>query len=168
VLQSLLRAGWSESSYEKDDSYLKNVNYLFGRPPDAVFRKSRGKSTERNEMSLWLAPLRNDGKAVWMVQLKHAIGQRYKINEIFFGSAQDPDVDDGRNFLLQNLWYSQSLRSVAYTTTGKVVPMETPVLDFNNNPFFTDGTRIVMWLSGEPVGLLEASMIEWDEPEVAR
>lgn len=168
VLQSLLRAGWSETSYEKDDIYLKNVNYLFGRPPDAVFRKSRGKSTERNEMSLWLAPLRNDGKAVWMVQLKHAIGQRYKINEIFFGSAQDPDVDDGRNFLLQNLWYSQSLSAVAYTTTGKVVPMETPVQDFNNNPFFTDGARIVMWLSGEPVGLLEVSAIEWDEPDGAR
>ncbi len=45
-----------------------------------------------------------------MGQIKHAIGQRYKINEIFFGSAQDPDVDDGRNFLLQNLWYSQSLK----------------------------------------------------------
>ena len=168
ILQSLLRAGWSETSYEKDDIYLNNVNYLFGRPPDAVFRKSRGKSTERNEMSLWLAPLRSDGKPVWMVQIKHAIGQRYKINEIFFGSAQDPDVDDGRNFLLQNLWYSQSLQEVAFTTTGKVVPMENPVMDFNNNPFFTDGVRIVMWLSGEPVGLLEVGRVVWDETEGAR
>jgi hypothetical protein len=168
VLQSLLRAGWSETSYDKDDNYLKNANYLFGRPPDAVFRKSRGKSTERNEMSLWLAPLRSDGKGVWMVQIKHAIGQRYKINEIFFGSAQDPDVDDGRNFLLQNLWYSQSLQKIEYTTTGKVVPMENPVLDFDNNPFFTDGARIVMWLSGEPVGLLEVSRVVWDEAEGAR
>ena len=161
VLQSLLRAGWSETSYDKNDNYLNNVNYLYARPPDAVFRKSRGKSGDRNELSLWLAPLRADGKAVWMGQIKHAIGQRYKINEIFFGSAQDPDVDDGRNFLLQNLWYSQSLSAVAYTQTGKVVPMENPQLDFNNNPFFSDGIRIVLWLSGEPVAMQETRNLMW-------
>jgi hypothetical protein len=37
VLQSLIRAGWTETSYEKDDNCLNNINYLFGRPPDAVF-----------------------------------------------------------------------------------------------------------------------------------
>ena len=163
VLKSLLRAGWTETSYEKHEKYLNNVNYLYGRPPDAVFRKSRRKSGERNELNLWLAPLRTDGKGVWMGQMKHAIGQRYKINEIFFGSAQDPDVDDGRNFLLQNLWYSQSLKTVAYTRTGKVVPMENPQLDFNNNPFFSDGNRIVMWLSGEPVALQETRNLQWGE-----
>ena len=168
VLQSLLRAGWSETSYEKDDKYLNNVNYLFSRPPDAVFRKSRGKSGDRNELSLWLAPLRADGKAVWMGQIKHAIGQRYIINEIFFGAAQDPDVDDGRNFLLQNLWYSQSLSAAAYTRTGKVVPMENPQLDFNNNPFFSDGGRIVMWLSGEPVAMQEVRNMHWSEPPGTR
>jgi len=164
ILQSLLRAGWSETSYERDDNYLNNTNYLFGRPPDAVFRKSRGKtkSTERNELSLWLAPMRTDGKAVWIAQIKHAIGRRYQINEIFFGSAQDPDVDDGRNFLLQNLWYSQTLEAVAYTKTGKVVPMEDPAVDFNDNPFFTDGVRIVMWLSGDPVALQDTRKMNWD------
>ena len=165
VLQSLLRAGWTETSYVKDANYLNKVNYLYGRPPDAVFRKSRGKSAgDRNELSLWLAPLRADGKAVWMGQIKHAIGQRYIINEIFFGAAQDPDVDDGRNFLLQNLWYSQSLSMMTLIPTGKVVPMESPQLDFNNNPFFTDGMRIVMWLSGEPVALHEARNLQWSEP----
>lgn len=166
VLQSLLRAGWSETSYEKDDNYLNNVNYLYGRPPDAVFRKSRGKTTytaERNELSLWLAPFRNDGVAVWMAQIKHAIGQRYKINEIFFGAAQDPDVDDGRNFLLQNLWYSQSLSAVAFLVTDYRVPMESPALDFNDNAYFTDGGKIVMWLSGDPVALQDARNLYWDD-----
>jgi hypothetical protein len=164
ILQSLLRAGWSETSYDKDDNYLNNANYLFERPPDAVFRKSRGRSktTERNELSLWLAPLRTDGKAVWIAQIKHAIGRRYQIEEIFFGSAQDPDVDDGRNFLLQNLWYSQTLEAVAYSRTGIVVPMEDPVIDFNDNPFFTDGIRVVMWLSADPVALQDTRNMNWD------
>ncbi len=171
VLQTMLRAGWSETSYEKDDNYLNNVNYLFGRPPDAVFRKSRGRSTlttDRNELSLWLTPLRNDGTGVWMAQIKHAIGQRYKINEIFFGAAQDPDIDDGRNFLLQNLWYSQTLLAVAYSDTGLAVPVSNPKLDFNNNAFFTDGGRIVMWLSGDPVALQDVKNFDWDKQATIR
>ncbi len=163
VLQSLLRSDWSETSYEKDENYLNNANYLFGRPPDAVFRKKRGKKTDRNELSLWLVPVQNNGKKVWLAQLRHAIGKRFQIDEIFFGSAQDPDVDDGRNFLLQNLWYSGSLDAVAFTTTGKVVSSETPVMDFNGNPFFSDGGRIVMWLSGDPVALQEVRRIDWDK-----
>jgi hypothetical protein len=163
ILQSLLRAGWSETSYERDDNYLNKSNYLFNRPPDAVFRKSRGKTTERNELSLWLTPSRVDGIEVWAAHIKHAIGRRYQINEIFFGSAEDPDVDDGRNFLLQNLWYSQSLEAVAYLKTGKVVPKEDPAVDFNNNPFFTDGTRIVLWLSGDPVALQDVRNMNWDQ-----
>ena len=171
VLQSLLRAGWSETSYEKDDNYLNNVEYLFGRPPDAVFRKSRGRSTlttDRNELSLWLAPVKNDGTGVWMAQIKHAIGQRYKINEIFFGAAQDPDVDDGRNFLLQNLWYSQSLLAVAFSDTGLAVPMNSPMLDFNNNAFFTDGGRVVLWLSGNPVALQDVRNLRWEDQPAIR
>ena len=168
LLQSLLRAGWTETSYKKNDTYLEKVNYLYGRPPDAVFRKSRRNSGEGNELSLWLAPLRADGRGVWMGQMKHAIGQRYKINEIFFGSTQDPDVNDGRNFLLQDLWYSQSLKTIAYTHTGKVVPMENPQLDFNNNPFFSDGRRFVMWLSGEPVALQETRNLQWGQPTGVR
>ena len=114
-------------------------------------------------MSLWLAPSRVDGTEVWVAQVKHAIGRRYQINEIFFGSAEDPDVDDGRNFLLQNLWYSQSLEAVAYLKTGKVVPKEDPAVDFNNNPFFTDGTRIVLWLSGDPVAMQDVRNLNWNE-----
>jgi hypothetical protein len=163
ILQSLLRAGWSETSYERNDMYLNKANFLFDRPADAVFRKSRGKTTERNELSLWLAPMRTEGKAIWIAQIKHAIGRRYQINEIFLGSAQDPDTDDGRNFFLQNLWYSQSLEVIAYTKTGKLVPVEAPVVDFNNNPFFSDGLRIVLWLSGDPVALQDARNQHSDE-----
>lgn len=106
---------------------------------------------------------------VWMAQIKHAIGQRYRINELFFGAAQDPDVDDGRNFLMQNLWYAQCLLAVAYTETGLTVPMANPMLDFNGNAFFTDGGRIVMWLSGDPIALQNARNLQWGaQPSLRR
>ncbi|MBT8052755.1 MAG: hypothetical protein HKN57_02940 [Xanthomonadales bacterium] len=162
VLKALLRAEWSETTYEKDDNYLNNSSYLFNRPPDAVFRKSRGVKTERNELSLWLSPYRVDGRQVWMGQVKHAIGRRFQVGEWFFGTALDPDVDDGRNYLMQNLWYSQSLETVAFSASGIAVAQNEPALDFDQNPYFSDGFRIVMWISGSPVALVETRSLKWD------
>ncbi|MFC1720253.1 LssY C-terminal domain-containing protein [Pseudomonadota bacterium] len=162
ILRALLRAGWTENAYDMSDNYLNNSDYLYERPPDATFRISRGKTTERNELSLWLTPIRVDGDPVWLGQVKHAIGRRYEISEVFFGTSMDPDVDDGRNYLLQNLWYSQSLLAFAVTKTGLEVPVEDPLLGFRGTPFFTDGGRIVMWISGDPVALDDVRNLLWN------
>jgi hypothetical protein len=161
ILRALLRAGWAENTYEKDVIYLNNSDYLYGRPPDATFRKSRGETTERNELSLWLSPIRVDEKPVWLGQVKHAIGRRYEISEVFFGTSMDPDADDGRNYLLQNLWYSQSLLAFALTDSGLEVPVEAPLVGFRGNRFFTDGGRIVMWISGKKVALDDVRNLLW-------
>ena len=162
LLQALLRAGWAESSYQRDNNYLVSTDYFFGRPPDAVFRKGRDKSTERNEMGVWLTPVRADGVPVWTAQIKHAIGRRYDIGEHFLGVRLDPDVNDGRNYLLQNLWYSQALAQYAWSTSGKKVSKSEPDLDFNGNAWFSDGIRLVLWVSGEPVALTDTKVIKWD------
>jgi hypothetical protein len=165
LLQALLRADWNESIYERSEKYLEATDYLFGRPPDAIFRKGRGGTTlspNRNEMGVWLAPILVKGKPVWMAQIKHAIGRRFEIGEMFLTVRLDPDVDDGRNYLLQNLWYSQSLALFAQSASGTPVPRETPAEDFKGSPFFTDGYRFVLWVSGDPVALDEAQTLDWD------
>jgi hypothetical protein len=162
LLQALLRSGWGETSYERNDSYLNATDYYVGRPPDAIFRKGRDKSTERNEMGIWLSPIRVDGVPVWVAQIKHAIGRRYEIGEQFLGVRLDPDINDGRNYLLQDLWYSQALKHYAWSDSGERIPMDSPKLDFNDNAWFSDGYRVVVWLSGDPVSLDEVSEIKWD------
>jgi len=161
ILQALLRAGWSETSYTKDSNYMINSSYFFSRPPDATFRKGRGETTERNELSLWLSPVRVDGVPLWLGQVKHAIGRRFEVTEMFLGTALDPNVDDGRNFLLQNLWYTHSLKAFAFSDTGVMVPSDQPIIDFNGNSFFTDGIRIAMWISGDPVSLDGVRNLFW-------
>jgi hypothetical protein len=162
ILRALLRAGWSENAYKRDDIYMNNSDYLYGRPPDATFRISRGKTTERNELSLWLSPIRVDDEPVWLGQVKHAIGRRYEIGEVFFGTSMDPDADDGRNYLLQNLWYSRSLLAFAITGTGLEVTVDHPQVGFRGNSFFTDGARIVMWISGDQVALDDVRNLLWN------
>jgi len=162
LLGALLRAGWSESSYVRDSDFLAAAHYLFGRPPDAIFRKRRDRSTDRAELSVWLAPVRADGKPLWVAQYKHAIGRRYSIGEFFFGSTLDPDTIEGRNFVLQDLWYAQSLRHWAWSKTGLEVSQDNLQLDFHGNPWFSkDPYRIVIWVSGKPIALSEATEIGW-------
>jgi hypothetical protein len=166
LLQSLLRAEWSETSYQKNETYLAAADYLFERPPDAIFRKRRGKTTDRSELNLWLAPILWEGQPIWLAQFKHAIGRRFEIEEVFLGTRMDPDVDDGRSYLLQNLWYAQALKAFARSQTGKLVPKGAPVLNFRNNPYFTDGYRFIMWLSDKPVALDDIQLINLDESPV--
>lgn len=165
VLRALLRAGWYEStvgSSLKTDSGQATY-YLYGRKPDAVFRIQRNNSVDRNELRVWLAPMLVEGETVWLGQVTNFVGQRSYIENVFFGAHLDPDVDDARGFLLQNIWYSQGLQSFAWSDTGTQVLFDQPGTDYNGNPFFTDGFRVVLWLSGTPYSLLDTTRLDWDQ-----
>jgi len=165
ILRALLRAGWYESVSGSSSSFEtgQQTYYLFGRKPDAVFRIQRNNSDDRNELRLWVAPLRVDGEYVWLAQVTNFVGQRSYIEKVFFGAHLDPDVDDARSFLLQNIWYSQGLQAFAWSKAGNAIPVDQPRTDFNDNPFFTDGYRAVLWLSGIPYSLLDTTRLQWDE-----
>jgi len=166
LLRALLRAGWNETSYERDEQYLANADHLFGRPPDTVFRKRRDKSTERAEIGLWLAPVLVDGKPLWVAQFRHFIGRRYAIGEMLLGAQLDPDTNDGRNYVMQDIWYSNSLQHWAWSTTGKRVSKDSPNFDFNGYPWFSrDIYRVVLWISQKPISLTEVTAIDWGRVE---
>jgi hypothetical protein len=165
LLQALLRAHWNESSVEKEEPYLSNAQHLFGRPPDATFRKHRDSSKERNQLNLWLAPMRVDGKPVWLGQIRQAIGKRTQleqISEFLMGTRLDPDMDDSRHFLLQNFWYSQGLEQFAWSDSGHAVPITDTRTDFSGNEYFTDGIRIVLWISGDVMSLKDVRYLKWE------
>ena len=166
VLRALLRAGWNETTVadtNKTTDYRQVTYYLYERKPDAVFRYQRKNSVDRNELRLWLAPLRVDGELVWMGQVTNFVGQRTYIEQVFLGAHLDPDVDDARGFLLQNIWYSQGLQAFAWSNIGESISIDQPAADFNGNPFFTDGSRAVLWFSGEPYSLLDTVRLKWHE-----
>ena len=168
VLRALLRAGWNESPKIRDENQLAKANYLFGRIPDAVFRNQGAGDRERNELNLWLAPMLIEGEEVWLAQIVHFIGQRTQLEQAVFGARIDPDVDEGRNYLLQNVWYAQSLEQVGWMAGSGSVSLESARYDFNSLEYFTDGYRIVIWLSGEPVSLLETRRAAIDDPPFTR
>lgn len=166
LLRALLRAGWNETSYARDEAYLNDAFYLFGRPPDGIFRTGRDRKSERGELSLWLAPVRVDGEPLWVGQFKNAVGRRYGIGELFLGVTLDPDSNEGRNFVLQDIWYAQALQHWGWSKTGLEVPREAPEQDFHGNPWFsTDAYRAVLWVSGRPIDMTDATPVEWGRLE---
>jgi len=116
-------------------------------------------------LNLWLAPMRVDRKPVWLGQIRKAIGKRTQleqISEFLTGTHLDPDMDDSRNFLLQNIWYSQGLEQFAWSDSGQAVPITDTVTDFSGNEYFTDGIRAVLWLSGDAMSLKDTRNLKWD------
>jgi len=168
VLKALLRAGWYESPKIHDEKQLEKLHYLFGRTPDAVFRNQGGGTRDRNELNLWLAPMLIEGEEVWLAHIIHFIGQRTQLEQAILGARVDPDVDDGRNYLLQNVWYAQSLERVGWMAGAGSVAIESARFDFNSLEYFTDGYRLIVWLSGEPVSLLETKNWVLDDPPLNR
>jgi len=166
MLKALLRAGWYETEWTRDRAELDpaQAHYLFGRLPDAVFRNKRQRGVDRNELHIWLAPWLLDGEQIWMALIVHFIDQRNQLRQVLFGARFDPDMDDGRNYMMQNFWYSQGLKQIAWVDYGDAVLLEQAREDFLGAQYFTDGHRTVLWLSGVPVSLLETRSLEWDEP----
>ncbi len=156
---ALLRSGWQETAAgnKSSGSPASESGYLFGRRADAVLRKTRGKD-DRNELRLWLAPMRVDGRPVWLAQVIHQLPGLFGI------LSQDPDIDEARYYLLQSLWYGQSLAQLAWRASIEPVPVSESVFGFQRGGYFTDGYQLVVWPSGDPVSLLEVVRLPWDEP----
>ncbi|MGD8985415.1 MAG: LssY C-terminal domain-containing protein [Desulfobacteraceae bacterium] len=179
VHYALIRAGWDEteiiyraSAWKTAMSFIFGGRYryspvsplyVYGRPQDAAFQKARGTIHERNHLRLWLSPMRFEGKPVWIGQISRDIGVRFTTKTILTHKI-DPDVDETRDFLIQDLWYSQGLARVAYVKGVGPVPISEPRGNLTGDPYFTDGLRAVLWVSSDPVAMEAVEIVEWEIP----
>jgi hypothetical protein len=154
---ALLRSDWQETAVnsQSSGSPASQSRHLFGRRADALLRKIRGKN-DRNELRVWLAPMRVNGRPVWLAQVTH------QLPGLFGTVSQDPDIDEARYYLLQSLWYGQSLTQLARRASIEPVPLSESVFGFKRRGYFTDGNQLVVWPSGDPVSLLEVVRLQWD------
>jgi LssY C-terminus len=67
----------------------------------------------------------------------------------------EPEVDGARWYLMQNMFYSQSLLRYAFAKGVNAATPENPRVNYTGDPYWTDGLRLVMWLSGDADQLSE-------------
>jgi hypothetical protein len=107
--------------------------------------------------------MRIEGKPVWVGQISRDIGVRFTIKTITTHKI-DPDVDETRAFIIQDLIYAQGLTKVAYAKGVDSAPINEPRGNLTGDPYFTDGLRAVLWVSSNPTDFEEVEFIEWELP----
>jgi hypothetical protein len=174
---AFMRAGWDETETIYRASLFKTIAsslfgsryryspvsalYVFDRPQDVALQKARDNINQRNHLRIWLTPMRYKGKPVWIGQISRDIGVRFTWETITTHKI-DPDVDETREFLLEDLAYAQSVKGFGYVAGVGAAPYDTPRANLTGDPYFTDGRRMLIFVSSDPVDISEIQVLELD------
>ncbi|MCX5497778.1 LssY C-terminal domain-containing protein [Kaistia dalseonensis] len=121
--------------------------YLFGRQQDLALEKARNTINERNHLRLWRAPLSFEGHDVWVGQISRDIGVELTDTSWYLTTHKvDPDVDFDRDYLLQDLLLSGSVQRFGFASGVGVSPAAHPRVNLTDDPYVTDGLRLVVLL----------------------
>ena len=172
---AFMRAGWDETETIYASSLMKTFGsaitggryryspvsalYVFGRAQDAAMQRARSSINERNHLRIWLSPLRYQGTPVWIGQISRDIGVHFTWKTITTHKI-DPDIDETREFLVEDLAFAQALKRFGYVGGVGSASYEQPRGNLTGDPYFTDGNRVVMWVSGEPIALDEIEVLD--------
>ena len=175
---SFMRAGWDETETIHAKSLLKtaisataggryryspvSALYVFDRPQDVAFQRARESIHERNHLRLWMTPLRHEGAPVWIGQISRDIGVHFTWRTITTHKI-DPNVDETREFLVEDMAYGQLLSRFGYVGGVGGAPYDQPRGNLTGDPYFTDGRRVVMWIASEPSSIAEIEIIKLSE-----
>ncbi len=183
IYYSFLRAGWDETETISRASTMKTVRsfltggeyryspvsslYAFGRKQDIAFQKARENINERNHLRLWISPARFEGKPVWIGQISRDIGVHFTRKTITTHKI-DPNVDETREYLLEDLAYAQTVEKFGYALGVGAAPVDAPRGNLTGDPYFTDGYRLVLWLSSTPADIADIEFVPWALPPYRR
>lgn len=134
--------------------------FALGREHDVSGRKiSRWVDPQPHTLRVWLTPLRYRGKPVWLGQVSTVQGGRFAAE----GTQRlEPEVDEARNDVVQDLVYSQALAEVGFVKGAGRVNAAEAGHPSNGAQYRTDGLRAVLMFAEDPVSLAEIEFREWE------
>jgi hypothetical protein len=155
IATALVRRDFRTSMLEFD-----NAQRLFGRKPDIVGRKAAMGGIPANWVRLWVAPFRYQGKSVFVAQTGRRQG--WRLAEVEDQDMMlDPNVDEVRNFLIQDMLYSNGVSKIAFVTgVGPTGPGEQRD-SLGGASYHTDGLRAVLFLVTRPLSLSDVQILDW-------
>jgi len=122
--------------------------YVAGRCQDFALQKARQTINERLHLRLWITSLRFAGKPVWIGQVSRDIGVRFTPRTWNLTTHKiDPNVDDARDYVLDDLMESSRVAQVGYVAGVGSAEQRAPRHNLTGDPYFTDGLRAVAILS---------------------
>jgi hypothetical protein len=138
--------------------------YAFGRKQDVALQRGRSTISQRNHMRLWLAPFRCEGVPVWVGQVSRDIGVKVTTKSPTLTThVIDPVVDESREYLFHSLLHHDAISQFGFVRGVGEASEEQPRHNLSGDSWFTDGMRLVVWLSRTPVQPHMAQDLGWNE-----
>ena len=75
--------------------------------------------------------------------------------------AIDSEIDEARNYITEDLATGQSLQAYGFIDGVGETTRDAPKHNLLGTPWWTDGDRVVLMLSDEPVPLEELEILDW-------
>ncbi len=139
--------------------------YYFGRHQDFARQMPRHDIHERNHLRLWYSPYRYGGKPVFIGQISRDIGVRFTLRASPPVTHKiDPDIDEARHSLVEDLLFSQMLARVGWIKGVGMARPTKPRENLTGDPYFTDGYRVVLVLEQGPIALDQIKALDWESP----
>ena len=136
--------------------------YFYNRPQDIGLQKARSTIHERNHLRLWLTPYLYNGETVWIGAISRDIGSYFTWKTTWkTAHAIDPDIDESRDYLAQDLIYSQSVKEFGWVV-GSITPTdkENPHINFMEQPWWSDGRRAIFVMGEEYSSIYDLEKFE--------
>jgi hypothetical protein len=118
--------------------------YVAGRSQDFALQRARHTINERLHLRLWMTPLRFKDMPVWIGQISRDIGVRFTLRTWNLTTHKiDPDVDEARDYVLDDLMEAGRVSHVAYIAGAQPSERTAPRRNLTGDPYFTNGLRAV-------------------------
>jgi hypothetical protein len=169
---------WSDAVWRTVKSFIQGSRYryspvsplyVYGRRQELALQKARSTIHERNHLRIWLTPYVFRGESVWVGQISRDIGVKFTLKSPTISThVIDPDVDEARRYLVENLAYSQALVRIGFVGGVGKTSRAQPRFNLVGDPYFTDGLRAVMFFEPRPAALDDIDTVEGWESTVRR
>ena len=180
VLAAMTASGWTFTESITVDSVRRMIGaaiadkemlqapvsalYAFGRKQDIALQRGRLHIAQRNHIRFWLAPFRCEGLPVWVGQVSRDIGVKATSKSPTLTThIIDPNVDESRQYVLQSLLHQEAVKWFAIVRGVGAATLEQPKRNLTDDPYFTDGMRMAIGISKEPVPTWKAVNLDWNE-----
>jgi len=179
VLAAMARQGWDLTETTRASTVGRMVTsslfksfyrtspvsplYLFGRKQDAALQEVRSNVDERNHMRLWRAPVNFNSQPVWVGQVSRDIG--VKLSGVTGVTHKiDPLVDEARLFVTLETIAARSLQAIGYVSGVGAAGRKSERTNYTKDPYYTDGNRVVIFLSDDRVPSESIKYLDWEVP----
>ena len=156
-----IRGAMARRDYRRDTRADDMAQQVFGRPPDVVLRKQAQAGAPSNWIRAWLAPIRFEGRSIYLVQAGRPVGGRFGPR----GASDivlDDDVDEARNLTVQDMMYSGSLERLGFVTRVGDTSETQSRSAVHGAHYYTDGLRAVLFFAKRPLSLKDVEFLRWE------